>query len=222
MGRLFFLLFGTLMFASQAPVDTTFFTVAYVEIMSSSKAAAVAALKQYRDASRKDEGFQRMEIFEQIGWPGHFSIIEAWRDQKSFDAHRTAAHTMQMLARLESIRTSDYDQRPYKTLTVAAPRGAASDRAIYVITHVDIAGQQTSGPVLLRQMAETSRNEEGNSRLDVLQHMMRANHFTVIEAWESQTTLDAHAAAAHTRQFRAGIGPITGSPLDQRIYRVVE
>ena len=31
---------------------------------------------------------------------------------------------------------------------------------------------------------------------------MRANHFTVVEAWQNQKALDDHAAAAHTRQYR--------------------
>ena len=43
-------------------------------------------LKQYRDASRGQDGFMRAEFFEQIGRPGHFAIVETWRDQKAFDA----------------------------------------------------------------------------------------------------------------------------------------
>jgi hypothetical protein len=34
--------------------------------------------------------------------------------------------------------------------------------------------------------------------------------------------LDAHAAAAHTRQYRDELQPMTGSPLDERVYKVVE
>lgn len=220
--RLLYLLFSTVILGAQAPTDTTVHGVTYVEVMPSSKAVAVAVLKQYRDTSRKDEGFVRLEIFEQIGQPGHFSIVETWADQKSFDAHRMAAHTTQMLSKLESIRISDYDQRPYRTLAVGPARAAANDQAIYVVAHIDEAGGRANAPGLLRQLAEASRKDEGNLRFDVLQHMMRANHFTVVEAWQSQRALDAHAAAAHTRQYRDGLGPITGSPLDQRLYKVVE
>ena len=67
---------------------------------------------------------------------------------------------------------------------------------------MDIGGQGTNAPDLLRRLAEASRKEEGNLRFDVLQHAMRANHFTVLEAWQSQKALDAHAAAAHTKQYR--------------------
>jgi quinol monooxygenase YgiN len=77
-------------------------------------------------------------------------------------------------------------------------------------------------PELLERLAEASRQDKGNIRFDVLQHAMRANHFTVVETWQSQSALDAHAAAAHTRQYRDQLQPMTGSPLDERVYNVVE
>ena len=51
---------------------------------------------------------------------------------------------------------------------------------------------------------------------------MRSNHFTVIEAWRTQQALDAHVAAAHTKQYRDALQPLTGSPLDERTFRIVE
>jgi quinol monooxygenase YgiN len=71
-------------------------------------------------------------------------------------------------------------------------------------------------------LAEASRKEPGCLRFDVLQHTMRANHFTVVEVWENQKALDAHAAAAHTKQYRGVLQPISGSPLDERVYKTVE
>jgi autoinducer 2-degrading protein len=230
MRRLLYLLLGTIILPSslraqspaQAPTNTTIYAVSYVEVMSSSKGTAVAALKQYRDTSRKDDGYVSVEFFEQIGRPAHFAILEAWTDQKAFDAHAAAAHTKQLLSKLQSIRLSEYDQRPYKTLAAGSAPAAANDRAIYVLTHVDIAGPQGEGPGLLRRLAEASRKEEGNLRFDVLQHAMRANHFTIVETWQSQKALDAHAAAAHTRQHRDTMHPMLGSPRDERLYKVVE
>ena len=206
----------------QAPPtpDATFHWVSYFEVTPSSVRPAEAALKQYRDTSRKDEGAIRIELFEQTGRPGRFSMIEAWRDQKAFDAHRMAAHTKELQSKLQPIRLSDHDQRPYKTLS-AGPAPSASDRAIYVVTHVDVGGQ-SDAPNLLRRLAEASRKDEGNVRFDVLQHIMRANHFTVVETWQSQKALDAHAAAAHTRQYRDALQPLLGSPLDERLYKAVE
>ena len=221
--RLFAFLITTMLLGAQAPVDTTFYAVAYVEVMPASKASAVAAFKQYRDASRKDEGFVRAELFEQVGRAGHFSIIETWTGQKAFDAHAAAAHAKEWRGKIDAIRLSDYDQRPYKTLSVGSTPAAANDRATYIIAHVDIGGGQASNaPELLRRLAEASRKENGNLRFDVLQHTMRANHFTVIEGWQNDRALDAHAAAAHTRQYRDTLGPLTGSPLDERTYKIAD
>ena len=201
--------------------DPAFYAVSYVEVMPSSKAAAVAALKQYRDASRKDEGYVSVEVHEQIGRSAHFVVLEKWADQKTFDAHGMAADTKQLLNKLEAIRLGSYDQRPYRTLTVGSGPGE-NDRAIVVVSHVDTAGPQVDSPDLLRRMSEDSRKDEGNLRFDVLQGAMRANHFTIVETWRSEKALEAHASAAHTRQFRDTIAPVLGSPLDERVFKVVD
>ena len=201
-----------------APADTAAYAVSYVEVMASAKAPAITALKQYRDASRKDDGFVRLEIFEQVGRPGHFAIVETWRDQKSLDARGPAQK--QLLDALAPIRVSGYDQRPYKTLTVG-PVPAPSGRAVSVVAHVDVTPDPRVAE-MLRRLAEASRKEDGNVRFDVVQHTMRANHFTVIETWQSQKAFDAHVAAAHTKQYRDDLQPMTGSPLDERVYQAIE
>jgi quinol monooxygenase YgiN len=193
----------------------------YVDVMPASLGKAVAALAQYRNASRQDPGFVRLEMFEQAGWPGRLSIVETWSDQKAMEAHAAATHTKEWRSAIDSIRLSGYDQRPYKFLSAAAPSDVNS-RATFVISHVDIGGQGTNAAEILRAHADTSRKEKGNLRFDVMQHAMRANHFTVVEAWQNQAALDAHSAAPHTRQYRDSLNPITGSPLDERIYKVVE
>ena len=70
--------------------------------------------------------------------------------------------------------------------------------------------------------ATESRKEPGNLRFDVLQHTMRGNHFTVVETWRDQKAFDDHLAAAHTKQYRDEVQPLTGSPLDERVYKAVE
>jgi competence protein ComEC len=200
-------------------LDALFHAVSYVEVMASASAKAIAAFKQYRDLSRAREGFVRFDAFEQIGRPGHFAIIETWRDQASFDARGSAQK--QMTDALAPIRVSDYDQRPYKTLSVGPSRPAANGRAVSVVSHVDVSPDPRVAP-MLRRLAEASRAEDGNIRFDVLQHTMRANHFTVIETWQSRRAFDAHVAAAHTRRYRDEVQPLTGSPLDERVYRAIE
>jgi autoinducer 2-degrading protein len=222
MRRLLLLLISTVLLGAQALSDGAAYSVAYVDIVPASRTAAIAAIKQYRDASRKDGGFQRIELFEQAGRPAHFCIIETWASSKDIDAHAASANSKDFRTKIDSMRLSDYDQRPYKTLSLGAARNGGTSRSTIVITHVDIGGQGTNAADLLRKLAEASRKEEGNVRFDVLQHAMRANHFTVIEEWQSAKATDTHAAASHTKEYRNSLAPIAGGPLDERIYKVVE
>src|SRR5262245_47155266 len=142
-----------ILFGAQAPPDTTFYSVGYVDIAPASRAAAIAALKQYREASQKDDGFVRFEFFEQVGRPGHFSVIETWANSKDFETHTAAAHTKDFRSRIDSMRLSDFDQRPYKALSLGPAPNPASDRGNFVITHVDIGGQGTNAADLLKRLA---------------------------------------------------------------------
>jgi quinol monooxygenase YgiN len=220
--RLLLLLISTVLLGAQAPPDSTAYTVAYVDILPASRTAAITAIKQYRDASRKDDGFQRIELFEQAGRPAHFCIIETWANSKDLDTHAASGNAKAFRNKIDSMRLSDYDQRPYKTLSLGAAHNDGSGHSMFVITHVDIGAQGTSAADLLRKLAEDSRKEEGNLRFDVLQHAMRANHFTVIEEWQTAKTIETHAAATHTKEYRNSLGPMAGSPLDERLYKVVE
>jgi quinol monooxygenase YgiN len=223
-----FLFLGTVLVPSvpglqagaDAPADPTFYAVSYVETTAPSTRTAVAALARYRDESHALDGFLRAEFFEQTGRPGHFAIVEAWRDQKAFDSKSTAPRA-QLDAALQPIRVSGYDQRPYKTLTTAPGAGAAGRQAVYVIAHVDVT-PNPQVPVILRRLADASRKEPGNLRFDVVQHTMRANHFTVVEGWRDQQALDAHVASAHAKQYRDELQPLTGSPLDERVYTMIQ
>jgi quinol monooxygenase YgiN len=208
---------------AQESTDSTRYAVTYVGVRPAARMSAIAAFRQYREASRKENGFVRLELFEQLAPQGHFALVETWRDQQAFDAHAGAAHARQFRDTLQPIRTTAYDERPYKVFTIAPPTGAPGGDAVHVVSHVDvIGGVQAGGPDLVRKVAEASRPERGAVRYDVLQHMMRANHFTVVETWASQAAFEAHAAAAHTRQYRDAMAPVTGSPLDERVYKAVE
>ena len=202
-----------------AQPDARFFAVSYVEVMPSSRTVALAAFKQCRETSHRQDGHLRFELFEQVGRPAHFAVVETWRDQKAFDA-RASSVQQQLLDALQPVRVGGFDQRPYKALAVDSVPGAPIG-GVSVVTHVDVAPDPRVAGILKR-LAEASRRDQGNLRFDVLQHTMRANHFTVIETWKSQKDLDDHAAAAHTRQYRDDLQPMTGSPLDERVYKQVE
>jgi quinol monooxygenase YgiN len=93
--------------------------------------------------------------------------------------------------------------------------------ALYVIVHIDIVSAKVAeGEALLRQFGAESRKDDGVVHFDVLQEATRRNHFTIVEAWQSQTAFEAHEAAEHTRQFREKLYPIAGGPFDVRLHRL--
>ena len=211
---------------AQAPVNGDVYLVAYVDVLPASRTTMVAALKQYREATGRVSSGARVEAFEQVGRPGHFVVIERWNDQAALDAHRLTAHAKAFRDAMQPIRVSGYDERPYKVLSVAPSTQSTtgSSRPVYVVSHVDIGGGggQADAPGMLRRLAEASRQEQGALRFDVLQHAMRGNHYTVVEAWRDQSALDAHVAAPHTRAYRDTLQPISGSPVDERVFTAVE
>jgi quinol monooxygenase YgiN len=219
-----FVLMGALQLESQVPTPVAatpaFYTVSYVEVMPApaSRGTALQAFGTYRVESRSQDGYMDFQFFEQPSRRGHFVIIEAWRNAQAFDARDTGVHK-RLLEALDPIRLSDYDQRPYKPLTVSP--ATLPSAQIFVITHVDVSPAGSTAAILTR-VAQASRAEAGNARFDALQHNVRANHFTVIEGWQSQQALDEHRAASQTRQYRNELGPALGSPLDERIYVAVD
>ena len=171
-------------------------------------------------ASRKEAGYVRTESFEEIGRPGHFAFVEVWRDQKALDSHETSATTKRFRDMLETVRISDYDERPYTVLTVQPSSNVINAQATYVITHVDTLNP-TAGQELLERLATASRKDPGCLRFHVLQRASRKNHFTLIEAWKTRKALDDHVQTVHVREYRDGLHAISGGPLDERLYKLL-
>lgn len=86
------LLISAILLGAQTTPDSAAWSVSYVDILPASRAEAITAIKQYRDASRKDEGFQGIEFFEQVGRPAHFCIIETWANSKDLESHAASAN----------------------------------------------------------------------------------------------------------------------------------
>ena len=203
--------------------DAAVYTVSYIEVMPSSQGEASALLRQYREASRQEAGNVRLEVLQQIGRPDHFVLLEVWKDQKALDAHGIAGHTTHLREKLQPLRISPLDERLHKGLAIGSALTAPAARAIYVVTHADaIPPGKEEALVLLKQLAESSRSEDGNGRFEVLQQSSRQNHCTIVEIWKDQQALTAHVMAEHTRQFREKFQPLSGSLYDERLYTVLE
>ena len=56
--------------------DAAIYVVSYVEVTPSSQSETMAFFRQYREASRKEEGNVRLEVLQQNGRPDHFVFLE--------------------------------------------------------------------------------------------------------------------------------------------------
>lgn len=204
--------------------DAAVYVVSYIEIVPASEGAVVALLRQYRDASRKEESNVRLEVLQQSDRLDHFAILEVWKNRKGFDAHATAAHTKQFRDKLQPISVSPLDERLHGALAIGSTPAPRAAGATYVLTHADAAGgaAKDEAIALLKQLAEASRKDDGNVGFEVLQQSSRLNHSTIVEVWKDQQTFERHRIAAHTRQFREKFHPLSGALYDERVYKSLE
>jgi quinol monooxygenase YgiN len=68
-------------------------------------------------------------------------------------------------------------------------------------------------------VAEAARKGEGNLRYDVVKSVKPPqSHTTFLAAWRDRKAFDAYESSAYARQFRDTVGPLLGSPFDDRLY----
>jgi quinol monooxygenase YgiN len=208
---------------ARADDPNTAYVVTYFETMPVAKDQARKLVRQLGDKSRNDEGNLSFEVLVRYAQPNHFAILEAWRDKDAQTAHIAATHTKEFREKLTPLLRSPYDERAHTGLSVDAMRKPpAGTNAVYVVTHVDIVpAEKDKGIGFVRNLAESSRNDNGNVRFAVLQQNSRPNHLTVVEVWKDRKALDAHGVSEHTRQFREKLTPLSGSLYDERLYQVI-
>lgn len=195
--------------------DAAVYVVSYIEVVPGSAHEAAALLRRYRESGRSADGNERLEVLQQCGRPDHFAIVELWKDR--------SAQTRRLDEVLRPLLVSPYDERPHSGLSLGSPPAAPPGGATYVLTHADaVPPAKDDAIAALKELAEASRNEEGNLRCEVLQQRSRPNHFTLVEIWASRHAREAHVMAAHTRRFRERFQPMSGSLYDERLYDAVD
>jgi quinol monooxygenase YgiN len=106
------------------PAGGALYMVEHVDFLGGDPAIAAAAVplvKALAEASQKEAGVVRYEIYRQPPPRiNHYEVVAAWADGKAFDAYETAAHTRDFRAATaqggRAWRANLYDQRLYKAL----------------------------------------------------------------------------------------------------------
>ena len=181
-------------------------------------------LKQFRANCAKEDGNQRCEVAQRMEQQNEFVVLEIWKDQKSFQAHSTGPGA-QFRDTLKPMLGSPYDERVHTAMSVvAAATGAGRPhrlRGHAYRRHPAAARRRRCR--CSRPMAEASRKDAGNGRLEVLQQLApRTNHFTIVEIWSNKRQLETHQALPRTIQFREKLQPVIGALYDERLYKILD
>jgi quinol monooxygenase YgiN len=89
--------------------------VTHVDVVPPGHVQVREMLKTLADASRKDAGNVRFDVLQGVR-QNHFTVLEGWRDQRSYEAHLSAAHTKTFREELQPRATdgAPYDERLYR------------------------------------------------------------------------------------------------------------
>jgi quinol monooxygenase YgiN len=179
----------------------------------------VALVRQYRDSVMKQAGSTGVTALQEKDWPNRFVIYEGWKDQAAYDANGEAAHTADLRDKLKAIGAVPIDRRAYNVLAVGPSQPAGPD-AVYLHLHLDVFPGGTE-PTLAaaKVVAEAARKGDGNLRYDVVRSVLPPqSHTTFIAAWRDRKAFDSYESSGYARRFRDTVGPLLGSPFDDRLY----
>ena len=197
--------------------------VTSLDVAPDAVAQGVAILKQYRDAAPKQAGNLGVDLLQELGGPNRFVIYETWKDQAAYDANEKADRTAQLRSKLAPITGAPYDRRDYHVISVGPAKTAPAAGAVYMQLHLDVFPPGLA-PALaaVKQVAEAARKGEGNLRYDVVQSVkINVSHMTLFAVWQSRKAFDDYEKSAYGRRFRDAIGPLLGSPYDDRLYVMI-
>jgi (4S)-4-hydroxy-5-phosphonooxypentane-2,3-dione isomerase len=194
--------------------------VTALDVVPSAAKDGVALLKAYRDGSLKQPGNLGVTLLQEADWPNRFIIYEGWKDQAAYEANEKSAHTAQLRDKLKPIAAAPYDRRNYSVISVGPTAPAAGGDTVYMQLHLDVFPPGIDATLAAaKAVAEAARKGEGNLRYDVVKSVdPPQSHTTLLAAWQNRKAFDAYENSAYARQFRDAVGPLLGSPFDDRLY----
>jgi quinol monooxygenase YgiN len=208
----------------QIPViDGPTYLMIYVEVVPSASARAIAMMKEYRDASRKEPGANFIDIYQEAGQTHRFILSEIWQNRTMAKTHTDGAALGALFSKLKPIEIGPSDIRTHQAHMVTPPK-TPRDADVYIISHVDVAGQGNLAKLItmLNTLGEATQKDNGMVRYEILDEVpAHANHFRVFEEWSSMASWEAHNLAPHAQAYHDALLPLLGTPYDQRLYRLV-
>ncbi|HWN52998.1 MAG TPA: antibiotic biosynthesis monooxygenase, partial [Xanthobacteraceae bacterium] len=191
-----------------------------LDVAPDAASQGVALLRQYRDGALKQAGNTGVTLLQEVDWPNRFAIYEGWKDQAAYDANEKAAHSAELRDKLKPIGGAPYDRREYHVIAVGPSQTAAGADTVYMHLHLDVFPPGIDATLAAaKAVAEAARKGESNLRYDVVRSVKPPqSHTTFLAAWQNRKAFEAYENSAYARQFRDTVGPLLGSPFDDRLY----
>jgi quinol monooxygenase YgiN len=92
------------------------YVLTHVDVIPAGKDDTMAALKTMSVDTANDPGNISYEALQQANRGNHFTVVEAWTDRKSADAHAMAEHTRAFRDKLIPVAGALYDERFYNAV----------------------------------------------------------------------------------------------------------
>ena len=92
------------------------YVASHVDVPPPRKDEVIAALNPLAEQSRKSAGNERFDVWQQTSRPNHFTVVEAWRGQRAYDARGSAAPQRTFRDKLGPMLGALYDERLYRTI----------------------------------------------------------------------------------------------------------
>jgi quinol monooxygenase YgiN len=196
----------------------------FIEVRVDAQGHAGGVLRQQASALREHTSWPaQIMLLQEVSRPERFVLVEREKPDVSTGGGRDMHSVTEPIA---DELTAPPDLRMNREFGEVAPAtGAKADvRAnVYVVSHLDMGTPDRARvEAALRQLSVAARQSEGNLRFDVWQQTDRANHFNLISGWISESQFRAFAASRAARDFRQTVGPLLGSPYDERLFRRVD
>ncbi len=194
--------------------------VTALDVMPGAADQGVALLRRYRDGALRQPGNMGVTLLQEAGWPNRFVVYEGWKDQSAYEANEQSVHSSELRDKLKPMAAAPYDRRAYHVVAVGPAREPAGPDAVYMQLHLDVFPPGIDKTLAAaKAVAEAARQDESNLRYDVVRSVKPPqSHTTFIAAWRDRKAFDAYESSAYARQFRDTVGPLLGSPFDDRLY----
>jgi quinol monooxygenase YgiN len=98
----------------------------------------------------------------------------------------------------------------------------ADEPAIFAVAYIDVMPSAKDRAItLLREERVLGRKDDGNLRFDAYAEVGRPTRFALVSLWRDQKAADAHAAADHTKRFRASLDAVRITPFATHVLALL-